>query len=75
MRGQEAKDLMPPGPYMDFEPDWDEIFITIAQCYAALSASNVVGNRVWEEDVRYGIELPVPSSFRSLPSSRWTWNV
>jgi len=47
---------MPPGPYMDFEPNWDEIFITIAQCYAALSASNSVANKVWEDDVKHGID-------------------
>ncbi|MEI8593781.1 hypothetical protein [Photobacterium sp. Hal280] len=45
------------GPYMDEEYGWHAIFETIAECYAALSHSEIYGEKIWNEDINFGVEL------------------
>ncbi|BCD99508.1 hypothetical protein [Marinagarivorans cellulosilyticus] len=50
-------DDIPAGPYMqDLEQGWDDIFITIAECYAALSNTEKYREILWEKDIKSGIE-------------------
>ncbi|GAB6260790.1 hypothetical protein [Photobacterium sp. R1] len=45
------------GPYMEEEYGWHAIFETIAECYAALSHSEIYGDKIWNEDINFGIEV------------------
>ncbi len=46
---------LPPGPYMDKEEGWVEIFDTLARALAALSVTSLA-KEVWETDIKAGIE-------------------
>ena len=46
---------MPAGPYMEEEKEWFAIFNTIAECYAALSVSDIYAQQVWDNDLIHGI--------------------
>ncbi len=46
----------PPGPDMEQEPLWNDIFFTISLCYEELSKCTRVANLVWEDDIMHGLE-------------------
>lgn len=54
--GYNIQGVAPPGPYMENEKGWDKIFITIAECYEALSYSEYYRQKVWNKDLIHGID-------------------
>ncbi|GAL05626.1 hypothetical protein JCM19237_4699 [Photobacterium aphoticum] len=54
--GYDVDGLMPPGPYMDKEVGWEKIFITIIECYEALSYTEKYRKLVWDNDLLHGIK-------------------
>lgn len=54
--GYNIQGIAPPGPYMEDEKGWDKIFITIAECYEALSYSEYYRKKVWNKDLIHGVD-------------------
>ncbi len=53
----DLQDDIPAGPYMQgLEQGWDDIFITIAECYAALSNVVKYHELLWDNEIKTGID-------------------
>ena len=54
---EDLHDELPAGPYMQhLEQGWGDIFITIAECYAALSNTEKYRQILWDQEIKSGIE-------------------
>ncbi|GHA43232.1 hypothetical protein ACFFLZ_12220 [Photobacterium aphoticum] len=54
--GYTIEGIMPPGPYMEKEEHWDQIFITISECYALLSQSTKFRLKIWDAEIKHGFD-------------------
>uniref|UniRef100_UPI00131BDB94 hypothetical protein n=1 Tax=Thaumasiovibrio subtropicus TaxID=1891207 RepID=UPI00131BDB94 len=52
----ESDGVIPPGPYMVKEDNWEDIFKSLAKCYAELSKVQEYCDQIWNNDLKYGLD-------------------